>query len=102
MNRPLRIGTRLFTAADTVTGGKRLSVIILLHGTRQGFFSDDEPGNPHPDAWCSQCEDIRVTHAGADGGWNEESEALIKIRLVCGDCYEEIKGRNILSREPVQ
>ena len=30
------------------------------------------------------------------GEWNERSEALIKVSLVCGDCYEEIKCRNVL------
>ena len=40
---------------------------------------------------------------GASG--NETSEALIKVRLVCGDCYEEIKERNVLGTEannPIQ
>jgi hypothetical protein len=66
----------------------------LLHGTRQGFFAGDDAGNPYPDAWCSKCEQIRVTHGRSDGEWNEKSIALLKVKLVCGDCYEEIKGRN--------
>lgn len=74
----------------------------LLHGTLQGFFSGDEPGNPHPDAWCSRCEQIRLNYSDVDGEWNEQSEALLKVRLVCGDCYEEIKGKNLLSTERVQ
>mgnify|MGYP007135461748 CR=1 FL=1 len=68
----------------------------LLRGVLQGFFAADDPGNPHPDAWCSQCEEIRAAHADVDGEWNEKSEALLKARLVCGDCYEEIKSRNVL------
>jgi hypothetical protein len=66
----------------------------LLHGLNQGFFSADEEGNPYPDAWCSKCEQIRLTNGGNSGEWNEASEALIKIKLICGDCYEEIKRRN--------
>jgi hypothetical protein len=50
----------------------------------------------------SKCEQIRSAYAGADGEWNEKSEALLKVRLLCGDCYEEIKTRNILSTESVQ
>jgi len=70
----------------------------LLHGAGRGFFAaDDEPENPHPDAWCSECDQIRSSHSGPDGEWNEKSESLIKVKLVCGDCYEEIKARNILS-----
>ena len=68
----------------------------LLRGMRQGFFAADDPGNPHPDAWCFKCDQIRTAHAGVDGEWNEKSEALLKVRLVCGDCYDEIKARNTL------
>jgi hypothetical protein len=71
----------------------------LLHGTSQGFFSGADPGNPHPDAWCSKCEQIRSAYPGANGEWNEKSEALLKVRLVCGDCYEEIKLRNVQRTE---
>lgn len=75
----------------------------LLSGTRQGFFIDpDDVENPHPDAWCSTCERIRLTYGGSDGKWNETSEALIKVRLVCGDCYEEIKIRNVLGNEGIK
>ena len=48
--------------------------------------------------WCSKCQQIRLDHGGE---WNEASEALIKVRLVCGDCYEEIKGRNVLGTEGI-
>lgn len=73
----------------------------LLHGARQGFFtaSDEKETNPHPDAWCSKCQQIRLDHGGE---WNETSEALIKVRLVCGDCYEEIKERNVLGTEGIK
>jgi hypothetical protein len=71
----------------------------LLSGADQGFFSGDDPGNPHPDAWCSKCDHIRTSHGGKDGEWNGQSIALVKVRLVCGDCYEEIKARNILGTE---
>jgi hypothetical protein len=84
-------------------GRKAYTCDHLLHGDHQGFFtdSDEAPTNPHPDAWCSTCEQIRLVH----GGWNEASEALIEVKLVCGDCYEEIKERNMLGTEgtkPVQ
>ena len=67
----------------------------LFSGEGQGFVaSRDQPGNPHPDGWCPACDRIRLAHGGA---WNEESEALIKVRLVCGECYEEIKSNNIVN-----
>ncbi len=57
----------------------------LLRGTSQGFFSGDDPGNPHPDAWCSKCEEIRLAHGSE---WNAESEALLRaggppLRFFC-------------------
>jgi|SRR5271156_410987 len=74
----------------------------LLHGDQRGFFTDSkDTSNPRPDAWCSKCERVRLEH----GGWNEESEALIKVKLVCGGCYDEIKGRNTLlsdGNSPIQ
>jgi len=63
----------------------------LFGGHDQGFVaSTDDPDNPFPDAWCRACEQIRLAH----GGWSEESEKHISIRLVCGDCYELIKDQN--------
>jgi len=68
----------------------------LLHGSQLGFLTDlKDTSNPRPDAWCSTCERVRSEH----GGWNQESEALIKVKLVCGGCYDEIKERNALSSE---
>ena len=70
----------------------------LLHGSQHGFFTDadDALTNSHPDAWCSKCEQIRLAHGGE---WNEASEALIEVKLVCGDCYEEIKAINVLETD---
>jgi hypothetical protein len=63
----------------------------LLYGSELGFCTDSESeSNPRPDAWCSNCERLRIEH----GGWNDQSEALIAVKLVCGGCYDEIKKRN--------
>lgn len=55
-------------------------------------FNRNEPSeeNPYPDAWCDECELIREAH----GGWNDESEALVTIRLLCSACYEKACIRN--------
>ena len=69
----------------------------LLDGEKQGFvWSPDEPENPYPDAWCLACDRVRLEHGEK---WNPQSEALITVRLVCSDCYEEIKERNHLGTE---
>jgi hypothetical protein len=58
----------------------------LLGETAGLWFNRDEPttDNPFPDAWCDDCELIRAAH----NGWNEESEKLAKISLLCSGCYE--------------
>jgi hypothetical protein len=41
-------------------------------------------------AWCDKCEIERLR----TDGWNEESTKFADIKLVCEDCYFEIKERN--------
>lgn len=64
---------------------------LLGNSVGIGFNSDDPtPDNPYPDAWCDDCELIRATH----GGWNEDSEKLVKISLLCSGCYVRSRVRN--------
>jgi hypothetical protein len=55
-------------------------------------FNRNEPSaeDPFPDAWCDDCELIRASH----DGWNEQSESLVKISLLCSRCYERTRIRN--------
>lgn len=64
----------------------------LLGETSGLGFNRDEPetDNPLPNAWCDNCELIRAAHAG----WNEESEKLANISLLCSSCYERARIRN--------
>lgn len=41
-------------------------------------------------AWCDECEKVRAEY----GEWNEESENFAQIRLVCENCYFELKKFN--------
>jgi hypothetical protein len=41
-------------------------------------------------AWCNKCEEIR----NKDDGWNDENMEFAKIKLVCENCYFEIKEYN--------
>jgi hypothetical protein len=87
------------TVSCSKHGDKREAFVCehLLTGTKLGFLHEHEDrDNPYPDAWCSACERVRLEHGGV---WNEENEALIRIKLVCGDCYEEIKAKNLLGTE---
>jgi hypothetical protein len=42
-------------------------------------------------AWCSQCEIERQK----EDGWNDTSEAFANIKVVCEDCYFEMKELNL-------
>jgi hypothetical protein len=55
-------------------------------------FNRNEPSedDPFPNAWCDDCELIRAAHHG----WNEESEKLTTIQLLCSGCYEQARMRN--------
>lgn len=41
-------------------------------------------------AWCDKCEKVRIRN----NGWNEYSEKFAKIKLICEDCYFELKSFN--------
>lgn len=77
------------------THGESEATYVCCHLAAGNFglgFNRNEPeeNNPFPDAWCDDCERIRVAH----GGWNEESEKLMKIQLLCSGCYQRACIRN--------
>lgn len=41
-------------------------------------------------AWCNECEKVRIEY----DGWDEESEKFAQIKLVCENCYFELKEFN--------
>jgi hypothetical protein len=77
------------------THGESQEAYVCTHlvGESAGLgFNSDEPDdeNPFPNAWCDDCELIRVAH----GGWNDESEKLTKIVMICSGCHERARIRN--------
>jgi hypothetical protein len=78
---------------DTHGEGEKTYVCTHLVEESAGLgFNRKEPAvdNPFPDAWCDNCELIRATN----DGWNEETEKLAKISLLCSGCYERARIRN--------
>jgi hypothetical protein len=83
---------------DTVhceTHGETQQTFVCSHlaeGSHGRGFHHEEPaeGEAFPDAWCDDCELIR----GAHGGWTDESQELITIKLLCSGCYERTRIRN--------
>lgn len=57
----------------------------LLEHERVGFFwTDSEPENPHPDAWCAGWENRRLEH---NGEWEGEAVNQLQAKIMCGSCY---------------
>jgi hypothetical protein len=80
---------------NCATHGECQEAFVCTHllGETAGLgFNRSEPttDNPFPDAWCDNCELIRA----ALNGWNEQSEKLAKISLLCSGCYERARLRN--------
>jgi len=77
------------------THGERQETYVCSHlvGNSSSLgFNRDEPDKdtPFPDAWCDDCELIRAAY----NGWNQESEKLVKIQLLCSGCYQKARIRN--------
>jgi hypothetical protein len=78
---------------DTHGDSEKTYVCTHLIGETAGLgFNRRKPTrkNPFPDAWCDDCEIIRAVH----NGWNDESQQLAKIELLCSGCYERARIRN--------
>ena len=72
---------------------ERTYVCCHLTGDSAGLgFHCAEPHeeNPFPDAWCYDCNLIFEAH----DGWNDQSEGLLDIRILCSWCYERSRIRN--------
>lgn len=69
-------------------------VQTLRDGKPRGFWSSEEnPDNPRPDSWCTECEEV----VNRIGEWNDESEAFAGVKLLCGACYDKAKEMNYQS-----
>jgi hypothetical protein len=81
--------------------GSRRRAFICKHlnknektGFQEAFDSQPEMELHEEDdfsAWCEICESVRRD----EGEWNDKSMKFADIRLICEDCYFEIKGLNL-------
>lgn len=64
----------------------------VFGGVACGFHANPPaPDDPSPDAWCDLCE--KAFQAGGRE-WNEESEKLADIKMLCTYCYKDVRARN--------
>ncbi len=67
----------------------------LINADCKGFheaFNSNEEIEPDDDyqAWCNECEKIRLQ----ESEWTDKAMAFADIKVVCDQCYFEIKERN--------
>jgi hypothetical protein len=61
----------------------------LIAKERVGFWwTQHDPDNPRPDAWCRECEG-RVSKTG--GEWEGEALEQLRPQILCGACYDSAK-----------
>jgi hypothetical protein len=87
------------TATDTVTGEKRLFVTTCWKERARNFSLETIREILIPMLGVLSAIRFGWPTGGSDGAWNDKSIALIRVRLVCGDRYREIKERNMLGTE---
>ena len=64
----------------------------LRSGTRVGYVAAEPTSeDPRPDAWCWACEAMTVR---AGGEWNDRTDAALGVTLLCGACYDRLRGLN--------
>lgn len=61
----------------------------LTTGIPVGFHWPADFVGPYPDAWCSECEEARLS---AGGKWIPELDAKLNVKLLCGSCYDYAKS----------
>jgi hypothetical protein len=86
-----------YIACD-IHGTSRMAFVCqhLITASHRGFheaFESNPLIEPEEDyqAWCDECEKVREQ----EGEWNDTSMAFANIKVVCDQCYFEIKKRNV-------
>jgi len=88
-----------YVECDKHTGGRLAFVCQHLIqqnklGFHEAFETDESEPLTDPDddyqAWCDECEKVRLKA----GEWTDAAMEIVKIKIVCDECYFEIKKRN--------
>jgi hypothetical protein len=69
----------------------------LARGSGLGFYYGGD--DLRPDAWCAACDQMLIEHGGE---WNDESEALAHITLLCSHCYDVVRRCNELPHQRIK
>jgi hypothetical protein len=85
-----------FNYIDCAQHGRQRSCALcshLIHAAGLGFNTDDPTNeNPFPDAFCDFCQAVLEE----ENGWTERAKELVPCSIVCGQCYLDIRLRNLI------
>jgi hypothetical protein len=70
-----------------------LAASLRNGATGLGFFTPD-PQDAEPQAWCAEC-DAALTE---EGEWNDRSEAVAGVTVICQGCFEDARALNAISQ----
>jgi hypothetical protein len=91
------MGSKTYPTVFCASHGEQQETMVCQHvldglrsKSRVGFFwSQSDPENPRPDAWCGECN--RRVAATDDGDWSGEALHLANPQVICGGCYDAAK-----------
>jgi len=58
-------------------------------GEAVGFHWPASSTSPRPDAWCSECERVRIVEGGE---WTEWAMEFVQLKVICAECYDRAKS----------
>jgi hypothetical protein len=76
--------------------GERQATFVcqhLLDGSGRGWVTIESGGPHRPDAICSECD---ATWRAAGDEFTDAIKELVRIRVVCAGCYDELRARHRL------
>ncbi|HLL22246.1 MAG TPA: hypothetical protein VK427_08945 [Kofleriaceae bacterium] len=84
--------TKLVTCGEHGETPATFACCHLTLGVACGYHaSADALDDPWPNAWCDLCEEAFQAQGGE---WNDVSEKVADIKLMCTDCYDAARDRN--------
>ena len=90
-------------AIQCATHGASMPAYVCRHlvtGKDLGFLTAEAPDEEFPDAWCGDCERVRIAEGGE---WNQRSEAYADVALLCrGEGEESPAEEEVVEVRPKQ
>ncbi|HLZ02279.1 MAG TPA: hypothetical protein VKR55_09015 [Bradyrhizobium sp.] len=78
------------------THGEQEATYVCRHimdsidtGKAVGFHWPRDSDMSRPDAWCTECEQVRQSEGG---DWTDTAMKFVDVSVLCGGCYDRAKA----------